>query len=192
LHWACFIVGFNNFGTGRGKTVALKSKLSNPLRAVGGVVTASFGSTGNLVIETGRRTNSAPIQQLLEGASGRPCAVLEWPTFERAVAALDQLPPPAGEKGMRWTPGLGFAIEAPKRLPASLAATGRGHFVILGPRTVAIFKYDVEDGRGRLDSAHRKGGWGALSTELRRTVGGLWTSRARSALRGLELSSSSC
>jgi len=182
--WACFLVGFNNFGTGRGATAALKSEISNELQAVGGAVIGSFGSTGNFVIETHGRTDSTALRHVLEVASGGPCAVVKWPAFKRALAALDQLPTPVRQRGMRWTPGLAFAIVAPERLP-SLAPTPRGRFTILRSRTVAIFKYDVEDSRGRLDSARRKGGWGALSNDISRQVGGVWTSRARSGLRGL-------
>jgi hypothetical protein len=88
---------------------------------------------------------------------------------------------------MRWTRGLAFALApvARERLASLAACSDRGRFRILGPRTVAIVKYDIEDGRGRLDSAHRKGGWGALSNDIRK-VCGEWTSRSRTTLRGLE------
>jgi hypothetical protein len=39
------MVGFNNFGTGRGATAALASQLSDHLRPIDGIVIASFGST---------------------------------------------------------------------------------------------------------------------------------------------------
>jgi hypothetical protein len=186
------MVGVNNFSTGRGSTATLKSKISGGLSAIDGHVIASFGSTGNLVIETRGRTGSAAIQQAVKVASGYRCAVVAWPAFESTLAALDQLPIPATEPGMRWTPGLAFAVVAPKRNQSpspedrERSSSHRGRFQALGSTIVAIFKCDVLDDRGRLDSTRRKGGWGALSTELRRNVGGDWTARAISTLRGLQ------
>jgi hypothetical protein len=190
VRWACFVVGFNNFSTGRGKTATLATELQEELRpAVDGAVIGWYGSTGNFAIETSARTTAASLQRILNGATEYPWAVVKWPDFERAVTWLGDLRwRPVVQAGMRWTPGLAFAVVAPRRPRRSLPATDRGRFRVLDSGTVAIWKHDVLNSGGRLDSARRKGGWGALSTDIRDRLGGDWTSRSARTLAGLQRS----
>lgn len=183
--WACLMVGFNNFRTGRGATEALAERLEAAMSGSSGWrLVAQFGATGNLAVEAPAGVQRCEVAASLERASGRPWAVVPWPDLTDALASLEALSRPQMEPGMRWTPGLSFALTGPVETPA-LKTTGRARFTVLGPSLVAVFKYDVEDERGRLDSTRRKGGWGAVSTDIARQAGGLWTSRAASALRGL-------
>jgi hypothetical protein len=183
--WMCLMVGFNNFRTGRGTTAALTEQLEAAMSDFAEWrLVARFGSTGNLAVESPAGCEASDVAAILGGASGRPWAVAAWPSLTGALLSLETLPRPDDEPGMRWTPGLSFAVGAPVDL-AVVKNTERAQFAVLGPTVMGVFKYDVENERGRLDPTRRKGGWGAVSTDIARQAGGLWTSRASSALKGL-------
>jgi hypothetical protein len=182
VRWLCLMVGFNNFGTGRGAIAALVAAVESDLQSAGGTVIASFGSTGNTAVETMPTVEAKVIRETLERVSGSQWAVVEWWKFEEALTSLDQLALPAPLPGMRWTPGLSFALDPPNPPAPIVVPTPRGRFTAVEPGVVAIHKYDIEDERGRLDFNRRNGGWGALSTDIARQLGGRVTSRARSTL----------
>jgi hypothetical protein len=52
-------------------------------------------------------------------------------------------------------------------------------FFPINKHTVGVFKKDkLAEGRDTLERENRAGGWGAISADITKAVGGTWTSRA--------------
>ena len=94
-----------------------------------------------------------------------------------ALWSLDLWPKPPAEVGVRWTPGLAFAVVEPVG-SGELESTPRAVLGRLAPDVVGVYKHDVVDALGRLDPHRRLGGWGAVSVDITRQIGGTWTARS--------------
>lgn len=187
VRWVCLGVGINNFATGRMATTNVLAAVAPLLESVDGEVVGSFGATGNLVVEAPAACPVSSIQAALRRATSRDWAVVTSTSFSAALGALERLPAPERRDGARWTPGLSFCIGDPVGSPSSrLDLSDAGVFTPISVGIVGVFKHDVENGHGRLDPNRRRGGWGGVSAILAKQVGGTWTSRAVSTLRGLE------
>ena len=186
MQWLCLGVGVNNFATGRTATSTLFEKVEQAVKQrVRGKVVATFGATGNLMIETPIEPRPGSLAAALYEASRTDWAVMPWTTFRQALASLEKMSMPETQSGARWTPGLSFAV-SPAPYSGELQSTQRALLKFIGPGIVGVFKCDIEDERGRLDRTRRMGGWGGVSADIERQLGGEWTSRAISTLKGLE------
>jgi hypothetical protein len=138
-----------------------------------------YGSTGNIAVRSPRPSN---VGALLERTTERPWVVLGRHRVEQALIRLREWPPPRTRTGNRWTPGLAFAVSGKNSGP--VAGTDRAMLLRVDHGVVAVYKNDALVGQ-RLDPKRRRGGWGAISTDLQRQVGGIWTARSRKPIEGL-------
>jgi hypothetical protein len=170
-----FAVGLANFHTGRDQRMAeIAAIISEKLPLI-----AWYRSTGNVVLE---HSDAEEVRHVLEAQTGTPWAVISDKRLSDALAALSVLPEPPHGPDERPTPGLGFAVTAARAGPVT--STERAILHRLSDAVVAVSKLDQLRG-GKLDPTRRRGGWGAVSSELERQVGGRWTSRSRGTLDGL-------
>jgi hypothetical protein len=172
-----FGVGLANFGAGRSR---LPRQIAADVHEVLPLV-AWYGATGNLALGAGE---CADVARRLAEITGTAWAVISARDLADALRALKAEPVPRVEVGIRATPGLAFAVE-PAR-PCQVysipeIATPRR----VNDRIVLVHKFDVLEGN-RLDRARRRGGWGRVSAEISRQVGGRWTARSRRPLAGLQ------
>lgn len=151
---------------------------------------AAYRATGNYVVKAASR----PLVhgELVRLANSR-WAVVSEDDLKQGLEALGTWRRPRAEEGVRWTPGLAFAVEPVAVAPqTSLARTKRAHFRWVNHRVVAVYKRDLLmegrtgiKGQGILDPRRRQGGWGGVSADVGRQRGGTWTSRSRSVIDGL-------
>jgi hypothetical protein len=183
--WACFGVGLNNFATGRVRFKEIRSLVAADPELD---VAAAFGATGNLIIDTSLSSDEVAVRLhahcLQATDTSLPWAVMSVELCERYANEAQGATEPATEKGIRWTRGLAFPVEPPGG--SILSDTDRAGLQWTSDgRSVIVFKRDDVDGRGRLDRARRRGGWGAISQELRALVEGAWTARSLRTVKGL-------
>jgi hypothetical protein len=174
---AAFGVGLANFGAG---LHVLPSQLAAEVSKVLPLI-AWYGSTGNFALADG---DPEAVQAVLQKVSGTTWAVIEFGELEAALAELANITKPPHSPYERPTPGLAFAVDGPHL--GTLVSTRRAVLERVSGRVVAVHKLDALK-NGKLDRDHRRGGWGAVSTDIARQVGGQWTARSRRTLYGLRL-----
>lgn len=182
--WMCFGVGINNFATGQTSTVSLIRSLNSRLVAVKAAPVAAYGHSGNLAIEAPYRSR-VRIEAVLAAATRTRWTAIPADDLLDGIHRLDRWSPPDPKRGMRWTPGLCMAVGSPPLGKLTLKTTPRAIYRRVGPDIVAAYKEDVLLPSGRLDPKKRRGGWGALSAEVGRQLGGTWTARSRRTIDGL-------
>ena len=121
-------------------------------------------------------------QKLLAAVTQTAWAVLPVSELAEALDYLANLPQPQHDVDERPTPGLAFAVSPARE--GEVASTDRAFLERMSRGIVAVGKLDLLQ-EGKLDRKRRRGGWGAVSTEITRQVGGQWTSRSRRTLDGL-------
>jgi len=141
-----------------------------------------FGHTGNFLLECGEHPNEAAdvIGRLLR----TPCTVIAVDRVAACAAAARVLPQPSAETGLRWTPGVAFRVTGPSS-PAEPCSSRVAHLQQFDSLTILAWKRDLEDSPGRLDRRRRGGGWGAVSSLVARQLGGVWTARSVTTLKGI-------
>src|SRR2546425_4312167 len=141
-----------------------------------------YRHTGNLVLET---TTLQPTQsaQILSEADGGTWMAVSEATMRKAVEEVRETASPEPEEGVRWTPGLAFAVTTPKRVIIASSAKVRLHSI--DSNTVAAWKQDRITERGRLDNKMREGGWGAVSGAVADQTNSRWTARSLTTLEGV-------
>ena len=171
-----FGVGLANFASGRHlRPTDVVDAIADELPVV-----ASYGSTGNVALEEG---NMDEIRRILERVTGTAWAVVSAEHLEDGLSALSAMPVPLTQPtNERPTPGLAFAVNPARN--GGLDSTSRAILHRLSADLVAVWKLDLLDG-ARLDRDRRRGGWGAVSADIDRQVGGRWTARSRRTLDGL-------
>jgi hypothetical protein len=172
-----FGVGLANFASGRHLSPRnVVDSISEELPLV-----ASYSSTGNVAVEDG---NVDEIRRVLERVTGTAWAVVSARHLDDGLHALSALPAPkpTQPEGERATAGLAFAVNPARE--GALESTTRAMLRRLDVDMVAVWKLDVLNG-SRLDRDRRRGGWGAVSTDIGRQIGGRWTARSRRTLDGL-------
>lgn len=169
--------GRGNFGTGREHGAAT-------LAGSGADYVCSFRSTGNHAILAPPDMPQSELAGLLHEATGRPCTARTAQELDNVLPALDARSPPAPEPGVRWTPGLAFAIAGPTT-SGDLTTTEWAHLHRLSADIVGVYRRDMVTSSGRLDSTRRHGGWGAVSVDIARQIGGQWTACSASTAIGL-------
>ncbi len=145
-------------------------------------VTGFFRHTGNLVLETGS-LEAAQAAPILSEADGATWMAVSEVSMRTAVESVRKLQSPEPEKGVRWTPGLAFAVTKPDS--GSIASTEKVRLRSIDLRTVAAWKRDRITDRGRLDNKMREGGWGAVSGVVADQTNSQWTARSLTSLQGV-------
>lgn len=159
-------------------------ELSFELKSSGIQIPRAYGHTGNFVVHA-KAADPAQIQGRLASATGAEWAVMSLPDLDRCLQALVARQPPAKSEGDRWTAGAVLLVRGAARR-GSLTDTPRAAFQRFSDTAVLAWKRDALDATGtRLDNERRRGGWGALSSDIGRQLGGTWTARSARTLRGL-------
>jgi hypothetical protein len=141
-----------------------------------------YRHTGNLVLKTTTLQPPQAAQILSEADRGTWMAVSEA-AMRKRVREVRKLQAHEGERGVRWTPGLAFAVTKPKSGDVTSSAKVRLHSI--DRSTVAAWKRDRITERGRLDSKTREGGWGAVSGAIADQTNSQWTARSLTTLEGV-------
>src|SRR5262245_47226915 len=141
-----------------------------------------YRHTGNLMLKT---TTLQPAQaaHILSEADGGTWMAVSEAAMRKTVQEVRKLQAPESEQGVRWTPGLAFAVTKPKSGDVTSSAKVRVHPIDLG--IVAVWKRDRITERGRLDSKMREGGWGAVSGAVGDQTNSQWTARSLMTLEGI-------
>jgi hypothetical protein len=141
-----------------------------------------YGHTGNFVVES-PRTNRLEIASELASAVRVSFAVLSYSeTLNFALAAEKAASPPAVE-GKRWTSGIAFAVKAPP-CQSTPKPTLHAVFFAVSDYAVGAWKEDQLVQNGILDKERRGGGWGAVSGDISKESGGIWTARSLRTIKG--------
>ena len=146
-------------------------------------ITDWFHATGNFVIQA-PDNNRLRIADELSLAIGTPCAILTIDELISSIAVVKKAPSPPPEPGFRWTSGIAFWVNGK---PCTIVPKPTAHAVFfpINKHTVGVFKKDkLADGKETLDAENRGGGWGAISADITKVVGGTWTSRALDRVEG--------
>ncbi len=141
-----------------------------------------YRHTGNLVLRT---TTLQPAQaaEILSKTDGGIWMTMSEASMRKRVREVHKLRAPEGERGIRWTPGLAFAVTKPRSVESTSSAKVRLRSIDL--RTIAVWKRDRITERGRLDSKMREGGWGAVSVMIADQTNSQWTARSLTTLEGV-------
>jgi hypothetical protein len=146
-------------------------------------ITNWYHGTGNFVVQASDN-NPLRVADELSLALGTPSAIL---TVEEVIADVDvakkAISPPV-EPGLRWTKGIGFWVSG-RPCTITLPPTTHAAFFPINKRAVGAFKRDrLVEGKDALDNKNRGGGWGAVSADITKAVGGIWTSRSLERVEG--------
>ena len=101
-----------------------------------------------------------------------------------ALVVLADAPQPTQAERVRWTPGLAF-LSGDGVACGTVSSTSRAVLWRLSSYAIGAWKRDNLSAADRLDPGRRAGGWGAVSNDIHRQIGGQWTARSRRTLDGL-------
>ena len=119
---------------------------------------------------------------MLEEVTPTAWAVVGAEDLQQGLDVLAAAAEPVHMVNERPTPGLAFAVTPPAA--GDLSSTSRAVLRRVFTDIVAAWKLDlIRD--GKLDSTHRRGGWGGVSADVAQQVGGRWTARSRRTIDGL-------
>jgi hypothetical protein len=141
-----------------------------------------FAQTGNFIIDSSLRHEE--VSALMSRELTTPCSVMLAASLEVLINEVRKLPSQPVEPGIRWTRGAVLHV-AGSVASGPVTDTSRARFRVLSQTAVAAWKRDRLDEEGRLDKRRRGGGWGALSRDISRQVGGVWTARSVLTLSGI-------
>lgn len=143
-----------------------------------------FHATGNFVVQA-PDYNRMKIADELSLALGTPCSTLTVEDLAAYVAVAKKAIPPPTEPGSRWTRGTAFWVNG-KPCTINLQPTIHAVFFPINKHTVGAFKKDnLAEDKETLDKENRGGGWGAVSSDITKAVGGTWTSRSLDRVEGV-------
>ena len=142
-----------------------------------------YGHTGNFVLEAAG-LKKAEVKATICRSLGTTAAVLTINEVTKCRDWIKSYHPPPSASRMRPTRGLIFMVEGPCSL-GDVKSTMRAKFIRKSTQVVGAWKRDVLNLGGTLDRNYRRGGWGALATDVSRQVGGNWTARSLRTVEGL-------
>jgi hypothetical protein len=145
-------------------------------------VIAAYGHTGNLVLETAT-LQPVGAAAALSNADGGVWIALSPETLQAAVFHVKNIHAPAREHGVRWTPGLVFAVT--KSAVVDIASSTKVRLRPLSSSIIAAWKRDRTTAQGILDSRQREGGCGAVSAMVADQTKTQWTARSLTTLEGV-------
>jgi len=135
-----------------------------------------YGHTGNFVVESSRADQSA-IAGELTSLLGVSCAVLPFHDALDITSTAEKAPSPPSLEGKRWTGGIVFAVRSQpcRSVPKQ---TSHAVFFPISENAVGAWKEDQLTPGATLDRERRGGGWGAVSGDVSKAVGGVWTAHS--------------
>ena len=145
-------------------------------------VVAFYRHTGNLVLETTRVEPAETARRLSDADCATWIAVTEE-TMRAAVDRVRKMPSPEKEAGVRWTPGLAFAVTKPS--PTKIESVPKVRLRPIDSTTIAAWKRDQTTEAGQLDRERREGGWGGVSKVIGMQTNSQWTARSVTTLEGV-------
>ena len=129
--------------------------------------------------------NRVRVADELSLALGTPCATLTIEELIADIAVAKKAISPPTEQGFDWTRGIAFRVHG-KPCTITLKPTTHAVFFPINKHAVGAFKKDkLAEGQERLDKENRGGGWGAISADITKAVGGTWTSRSLDRVEGV-------
>jgi hypothetical protein len=134
-------------------------------------ILSSFGHTGNYVLET-QNSSLDTAKLTIENVLAARVVILPLSEIESLVAKIHTLEVPIPTPGIRATRGLVMLVEGTP-LSGELTQTDRAKFMRISSHVVAAWKFDVLTDKGTLDRFQRRGGWGGLSYDVSKQLGGL-------------------
>ena len=196
----CFAVGLSNFGVAteenRLRCERIRAALEGaeiPARLVG-----SFRATGNFALEVHGSLSPRALASCVGRAVSEvgnpptPCAAVDADALSRYLdAAMGWAKAPESHHHscggrFRWTPGLAFLARGTAGPGYLDRETDKARLRRLTADAVAVHKRDcLRLGQHGLDPGRRLGGWGAISKEIGRDVGGEWTARSHTTVAGV-------
>ena len=147
-----------------------------------------FGASGNFLI-CADSNQPSEVAEWLSSFTKRKWAVLQVEELRRYRLRMEELQSkefllPLPLTSACYTAGLVFRIGEPEAI-TSIEATTHARFQKVDNRVVAAWKLDRSTDAGTKDAGNRGGGWGAVATEVKKQVGGIWTARTDRTVRGL-------
>jgi hypothetical protein len=140
--------------------------------------------TGNFVVQESDY-NRMKVADELSLALGTPCATLTVEDLAAEVGVAKKTMSPLAQPGFRWTRGIAFWADG-KPCTIILKPTIHAVFFPINKHAVGAFKKDkLAEGKETLDAENRAGGWGAISVDVAKAVGGTWTSRSLDRIEGV-------
>jgi hypothetical protein len=153
------------------------ARMGVDLRVVG-----FYRHTGNLVLET-VVLDITELANLLSKVDGATWMAISEATMRKVVVDVREMQSPEAEEGVRWTPGLAFAVTKPAG--TEITSTGKVRLRSIDQNTVAAWKRDRITEGGQLDNMRREGGWGAVSSAIADQTNAQWTARSLTSLDGV-------
>jgi len=177
----CFGVNIGNLGRVSKRRIVMGSWTLEINKKLASIQSSTkivdwYGHTGNFVIESSR-TERSDIVSELTSVVGASFAVLSYDEVTDFVSAARRAFSPPPLEGNRWTCGIAFEVGDPPCLSVP-KQTSHAVFFALSDHSVGAWKKDQLAERGILDRERRGGGWGAVSGDVSKTVGGVWTARS--------------
>jgi hypothetical protein len=157
----------------------LLSEGQPPVQVVG-----SFGHTGNFI--AGSPSNDLPqISARFHNLLSTDWVVRSADDMRFAWKAVMEAVQPPNKNGIRWTPGLALHGEGGIDFH-TIVSTPRAVLWKISPFAIGVWKHDNLGASGvTLDRERRGGGWGAVSHDITRQIGGRWTSRSLRTVEAL-------
>ena len=181
--WLAFSVGIGDFSSREKKTkdyIIETNRRLKLLRTPTRVIDAH--SSGNFVVET-PKTNRSEIRDELSLALGVECALLGIDEVEQSLIAADRAETPQLQTGILWTKGIAFEVRG-KPCTVNPPSTMRAMFFQISNFAVGVYRRDQLTDSGLAKEDDRAGGWGAVSEDVSKAVGGKWTTRSLEKVRG--------
>ena len=141
-------------------------------------------SSRNFVVEASDN-NRMNVGDELSLALGTACATFTIDEIASDVAVAKQAVSPASEPGFGWTRGVAFRVQG---RPSTIIPrpTAQAAFFPINRDAVGVFKKDkLTEGEATSVRENPAGGWGAISADITKAVGGTWTSRPLKRVEGI-------
>ncbi|OFV83898.1 MAG: hypothetical protein A2W26_01015 [Acidobacteria bacterium RBG_16_64_8] len=183
--WVAFAVNVGNLGQRfRPNMTDLVTDLNASFqrRGDGLQILDYFAQTGNFAIESSQSRER--VSDLVSDELSTPCCVMSTASLETLIKEIRSLPSQPLEPLVRWTRCAVLHVSGVVAI-GPVTATSRARFRVLSETAIAAWKRDRLDEGGRLDKRRRDGGWRALSRDISKQIGGLWTARSALTLSGI-------
>jgi hypothetical protein len=146
-------------------------------------IIGSFGHTGNFLAHS-PSSNLGEVTARFHRLLDHDWVVRPISDVRAALMVLADATEPSSEESVRWTPGLAFHAGAGVAR-GTIDPTARAFLWRIAAWAIGAWKHDRLAANGRLNRSQRAGGWGGVSHDIQRQIGGQWTARSRRTVDGL-------
>lgn len=140
-----------------------------------------YHSTGNFVVQS-PITNRWMISDELSLALGVPCTVQTIDEIASWVSIAERTESPP-QTGMRWIKAIAFELKG-KPCTITPKSTPYAAFSHINRFALGVCKPERVNSEGS-EGDDRSEGWGSISDEISKQVGGMWTARSLARLNGV-------